>query len=186
MLKNLLFVSFFLVLAVSFSSCKKNKASAEFYMSQYEYVAGDALMVENLSLKYDSCQWEMIAPNGDVVKTVTGNHPNLVTGILFKNGIHTLRLTTFLRKKVHSTEKEFLIKSDHIYLKVNAYSNSQADQDEYDVYIDGQFAGSANNYGIYSEKIPVGWRYVKLVAPNETLADTYYFDSNEYAVAINF
>ncbi len=186
MSKNLLFFSFFLIFAFSFSSCRKNKASAEFYMSQYEYVAGDALMIENLSHKYDSCQWEMIAPNGEVVKTVTGNHPNLVTGILFKNGIHTLRLTTFLRKKEHSTEKEFLIKSDHIYLKVNTYSNSQGEQDEYDVYIDGQYAGSANNYGAYSKKIPVGWRYVKLVAPTETMEDTYYFDSNEYSVVIDF
>ena len=155
-------------------------------MNQYEYGAGEALKYENLSMNYDSCIWEMIEPNGEIVKTFRGNHPNLVSGILFSDGIHNLRLNVFRKKEKFTSEKPFLIKSERIYLKVNAYSGSQGEQDDYDVYVDGQFVGSSTIYGTFSKKIPVGLRYVQLIAPTETLEGVYYFDPNEWDVYFQF
>ena len=179
----------FLVLIISSTfllACNKNKRIGDFMLNQYEYAPGDALKFENLSTKYDSCVWEMIGPEGDVSKTVSGNYPNLVTGILFPDGIHKLRLTTFRNKKELTSEKDFLIKSDRIYLKVNSYSGSQGDQDDYDVFVDGQYVGSSNNYGTFSKQIPIGWRYVQLIAPTERIEGTYYFDPNEWDIYFEF
>ncbi len=186
MTKNRLFLLSAFLFSVVLIGCKKNKPTAEFSMSQYEYGAGDALMYENLSTNYDSCVWQLIGPDGKTAATFHENYPNLVTGILSPDGIHKLRLNVYRKKETLTSEKDFLIKSDRIYLQVNAYSGSQGDQDEYDVYVDGQYAGSANNYGAYSKKIPVGRRYVKLIAPTETIEGVYYFDPNEWDVYFEF
>jgi hypothetical protein len=177
------FVLALLCFILVFTSCNKNKRKAEFMLTQYEYGAGDALQYENLTQKYDSCSWEMFSPEGELLKTIGGNNPNLVTGILFPNGIHTLRLNVInSRDNIKSSfEKEFLIKSYRQLLRINGLSTAIGNQDEYEVYIDGQFVGEANSNGAYiNSNIPAGSRYIKLVAPDEILEEVYVFSEGSY------
>lgn len=181
---SILFLICFSLIA---TACKRNKPLPEFMLKQYEYGAGDALMYENLSENYTSCSWEMIGPDGSVEKTIEGNHPNLVTGILFPNGPYTLRLNALNKKdEASSIEKEFFIKSDRQNLAINMQSGAQGDQTAYTVFVDNQEIGTAGFAGTFSAPIPVGWRHVKLVASSEVKEGLYEFTGSSLSVHLEF
>lgn len=160
-----------------FTSCKK-KPTAEFSLSKYEYQAGDAIEFNNISKNFHSSIWEIINDNGVTIDSIEGNYPNIITPILAKDNVYTLRLTAFSKreKKSSTTEKTFLIKSQRNYLNIN--TSGGGNHDDYKVYVDNQFIGEAGYSGAFQAKIPIGLRIVKLVAPSDSITTMRDFNSN--------
>jgi hypothetical protein len=156
-------------------------------LNQYEYGAGDAIEYENLATNYDSCYWQILNSDFDVLESYEGSHPTIVTGILLSNSSYILRQCLVNKKdEITYTEKSFLIKSDRQKLVINMQSGAQGEQDDYVVYVDNQYIGDSGYQGIFNKKIPLGWRIVKLVAANETYEALHEFDGQSLSVNIEF
>lgn len=158
--------------------CKK--AESNYIMNQYEYSAGDMLLVENYSINSDGTKWEVISPENEVIQTSEVTNPNLVIGIMDPDGLYNLKLTSSSQKGKSSSvdEKPFLVKTVRAYLTINKSGNG--DHKDYLVYIDNQLIGESIFNGAFQAKIPLGNRIVKLVAENDEKTQTIVFEEGDW------
>ncbi|MEO9258122.1 MAG: hypothetical protein ABI207_07055 [Crocinitomicaceae bacterium] len=168
------FTLIMLIFTLILAGCKKEPI-AEFSLQKYEYVAGDQIVLQNLSSNLKTCKWEIINSNGDIIYTTEERNPSIILNILAENGNYIIRLTTYSKKekKQAVSEKEFLIKSVKYYLTIN--SNGFGKQKDYKVYVDNQLVGTSFFNGVFQTKIPRGVRLVKLVSPSAIHEDVYDF-----------
>ncbi len=181
---NLKFLSFIILVLILNYGCKKAPES-NFALKKYEYSAGDVLELENLSINYAKCKWEIINSSGTITQSYEEKYPNIVLNILSENGAYTIRLTTFnkRKKKESISEKSFLIKSIKSDLNINNNGAEPGNQKNFDVYVDNQLIGKSTYYefigfGIFQTKIPQGLRLVKLVSETTTHEDLYDFNNS--------
>lgn len=167
----------------SVAGCKKPESN--YILNQYEYSAGDMLLVENLSINNKETKWEVVSPNNEVIQTSGLKHPSLILGIMYPDGQYTLKLTSYTReqKKRSIDAKPFMIKSLKTYLTINQSGNG--DYTDYLVYVDNQLIGESNFNGSFQAKIPLGHRIVKLVAENDEYTESIVFEENDWEY-INF
>jgi len=166
----------------SLISCKKQPTS-DFMLKQYEYSAGDMIEYENFSTDFDSCCWQIVDEEDNILRTFGGAHPNIVTSIISPDGYFKLRLTTFSKKEKKKSviEKGFLMKTySKNILTVN--SNGIGDHEDYDVFVDNQYVGQPYYNGSFQVAIPIGIHIVKLVAGYETKVETFNFNYPAYMV----
>jgi hypothetical protein len=173
-----------LIIPILIIGCRKTP-DAQFSLNQYEYSAGEAIVYDNLSVNYESCQWEIINNNNDTTQTFIEINPNIVTSILSEDGVYRLKLTAFSKKQKKETvsEKTFLMKSTKYKLTINGNGAGPGVQKDFDIYVDNQFVGKSMFNGQFQIRIPEGLRIVKLVAPNDTFEELRNFTSS---VSITF
>lgn len=171
------------IILYSVSGCKK--PDSNYVLNQFEYSAGDMLLVENLSINNKETKWEVISPENEIIQTSELKNPSIILGMMNPDGYYTLRLTSYSRKEKRSSveEKPFMIKSLRAYLTIN--QNGNGDHTDFLVYVDNQLIGESNFNGSFQAKIPLGYRIVKLVAGNEEKIESIVFEENGWEY-INF
>lgn len=175
--RSLKVLSIFLIVFTVFG-CKKPESN--YILNQYEYSAGDMLLVENLSINTKETKWEVIASDDEVIQTSEVKNPSLVLGIMIPDGYYTLKLTSSSRKEKRSSvdEKPFLVKTLRATLTINP--SGGGDHNDYLVFVDNQLIGESGYSGSFQAKIPLGNRIVKLVAADEEFVESIIFEEGSW------
>ena len=172
MKKKHTFFSILLLSIVSLTACHK-KSQADFRLDKFEYKSGEMLEIRNFS---KSDIWTIVSPDETVLDTLYGKHPQYVIPLFVENGTYTINAfdnEKELEAGIGQT-KTFLVKYRTGVIITEGIGSFETD---YDIYLDGYFAGYAWE-GVCYIHAPEGKLILKAVAPDgsifmETITNSY-------------